>query len=429
MEVIENQNVKEKCYMEKLENGMQVLIIPKKGIQKKYVMWATQFGSIDNRFITTDAKEEVIIPDGVAHFLEHKMFEQKDGTDSLYTLMALGIDANAYTTNDHTAYLFECTSNFYEGLDELMDYVQNPYFTDKNVEKEKGIIGQEIGMYDDDPGWQLYIGAMDCLYKVNPVKLDIAGTVESISKITPDVLFKCYNTFYHPSNMVFIVVGDFEPEKILEEIKKRLKTQDRRDEVTRIYPKEGKEINKKTVTKTMEVSLPLFMIGIKDDLTEKYKEVVKRHIAIEIILNMLIGKSSKLYNELYNEGLLLAKPDLDYEFSKQYSHILIAGQSKNPEEVEKRVKAEIEKMKSKEIDSKYFERIKKKIYGDYVCEYNSVSDIARMFISDYVKGINSFEYLEKFDEVDEKYVKQVLNDVFKEEMMVMSVVKNKEYTK
>ena len=179
----------------------------------------------------------------------------------------------------------------------------------------------------------------------------------------------------------------------------------------------------------MEVSLPLFMIGIKDDLTEKYKDVVKRHIAIEIILNMLIGKSSKLYNELYNEGLLLAKPDLDYEFSKQYSHIIIAGQSKNPEEVEKRVKAEIEKMKSEEIDSKYFERIKKKIYGDYVCEYNSVSDIARMFISDYVKGINSFEYLEKFDEVDEKYVKQVLNDAFKEEMMVMSVVKNKEYTK
>ena len=210
MEVIENQNVKEKCYMEKLENGMQVLIIPKKGIQKKYVMWATQFGSIDNRFITTDTKEEVIIPDGVAHFLEHKMFEQKDGTDSLYTLMALGIDANAYTTNDHTAYLFECTSNFYEGLDELMDYVQNPYFTDKNVEKEKGIIGQEIGMYDDDPGWQLYINAMDCLYEKNTIKVDTAGTVETISGINPEMLYKCYNTFYHPSNMVLTVAGDFE---------------------------------------------------------------------------------------------------------------------------------------------------------------------------------------------------------------------------
>ena len=155
MEVIENKYIKEKCYMQKLENGLQVIIIPKKNIQKKYIIWATHFGSIDNKFIDYETKKEITIPDGVAHFLEHKMFEQKNGVDSLYTLMALGIDANAYTTNDHTAYLFECTNNFYEGLDELMDYVQNPYFTDQNVEKEKGILGQEIQMYDDDPGWHL----------------------------------------------------------------------------------------------------------------------------------------------------------------------------------------------------------------------------------------------------------------------------------
>ena len=160
MREIENKNIKEKCYMEKLEDGLQVIIIPKKEIQKKYVIWATKFGSIDNTFIDSTTGEKVVIPDGVAHFLEHKMFEQKNGVDSLYVLMALGLDANAYTTNDHTAYLFECTDHFYEGLDELMDYVQNPYFTDQNVEKEKGIIGQEIGMYDDDPGWQLYINAI-----------------------------------------------------------------------------------------------------------------------------------------------------------------------------------------------------------------------------------------------------------------------------
>ena len=223
MREIENKNIKEKCYMEKLENGLQVIIIPKKEIQKKYIIWATKFGSIDNTFIDSTTGEKVVIPDGVAHFLEHKMFEQKNGVDSLYVLMALGLDANAYTTNDHTAYLFECTDNFYEGLDELMDYVQNPYFTDQNVEKEKGIIGQEIGMYDDDPGWQLYINAMDCLYEKNPIKVDTAGTVETISGINPEMLYKCYNTFYHPSNMVLTVVGDFEPETILAEIKKRLK--------------------------------------------------------------------------------------------------------------------------------------------------------------------------------------------------------------
>lgn len=425
MREIENKNIKEKCYMEKLENGLQVIIIPKKEIQKKYIIWATKFGSIDNTFINSTTGEKVVIPDGVAHFLEHKMFEQKNGVDSLYVLMALGLDANAYTTNDHTAYLFECTDHFYEGLDELMDYVQNPYFTDQNVEKEKGIIGQEIGMYDDDPGWQLYINAMDCLYEKNPIKVDTAGTVETISGINPEMLYKCYNTFYHPSNMVLTVVGDFEPEAILAEIKKRLKDNEARGEITRIYPEEKLEINKKYVEKEMEVSLPLFMIGFKDNIKDKYNEVVKRHIAIEIILNMLIGKSSNLYNELYKEGYLLSQPDLEYEFGNEYSHVLIGGQSKNPQKVYEKIAEKIQEMKNNDINVREFERIKKKIYGDYAVEYNNVADIGRMFASDYIKGINSFEYMDKFEEIDAEYAKQVLNEIFTEDKMIMSVIKGK----
>ena len=425
MREIENKNIKEKCYMEKLKNGLQVIIIPKKEIQKKYIIWATKFGSIDNTFIDSTTGEKVVIPDGVAHFLEHKMFEQKNGVDSLYVLMALGLDANAYTTNDHTAYLFECTDNFYEGLDELMDYVQNPYFTDQNVEKEKGIIGQEIGMYDDDPGWQLYINAMDCLYEKNPIKVDTAGTVETISGINPEMLYKCYNTFYHPSNMVLTVVGDFEPEAILAEIKKRLKDNEARGEITRIYPEEKLEINKKYVEKEMEVSLPLFMIGFKDNIKDKYNEVVKRHIAIEIILNMLIGKSSNLYNELYKEGYLLSQPDLEYEFGNEYSHVLIGGQSKDPQKVYEKIAEKIQEMKNNDINVQEFNRIKKKIYGDYAVEYNNVADIGRMFTSDYIKGINSFEYMDKFEEIDAEYAKQVLKEIFTEDKMIMSVIKGK----
>ena len=425
MREIENKNIKEKCYMEKLENGLQVIIIPKKEIQKKYIIWATKFGSIDNTFIDSTTGEKVVIPDGVAHFLEHKMFEQKNGVDSLYVLMALGLDANAYTTNDHTAYLFECTDHFYEGLDELMDYVQNPYFTDQNVEKEKGIIGQEIGMYDDDPGWQLYINAMDCLYEKNPIKVDTAGTVETISGINPEMLYKCYNTFYHPSNMVLTVVGDFEPEAILAEIKKRLKDNEARGEITRIYPEEKLEINKKYAEKEMEVSLPLIMKGFKDNIKDKYNEVVKRHIAIEIILNMLIGKSSNLYNELYKEGYLLSQPDLEYEFGNEYSHVLIGGQSKNPQKVYEKIAEKIQEMKNNDINVQEFERIKKKIYGDYAVEYNNVADIGRMFTSDYIKGINSFEYMDKFKEIDAEYAKQVLKEIFTEDKMIMSVIKGK----
>lgn len=425
MREIENKNIKEKCYMEKLENGLQVIIIPKKEIQKKYIIWATKFGSIDNTFIDSTTGEKVVIPDGVAHFLEHKMFEQKNGVDSLYVLMALGLDANAYTTNDHTAYLFECTDHFYEGLDELMDYVQNPYFTDQNVEKEKGIIGQEIGMYDDDPGWQLYINAMDCLYEKNTIKVDTAGTVETISGINPEMLYKCYNTFYHPSNMVLTVAGDFEPEAILAEIKKRLKDNEVRGEITRIYPEEKLEINKKYAEKEMEVSLPLFMIGFKDNIKDKYNEVVKRHIAIEIILNMLIGKSSNLYNELYKEGYLLSQPDLEYEFGNEYSHVLIGGQSKNPQKVYEKIAEKIQEMRNNNINVQEFERIKKKIYGDYAVEYNNVADIGRMFTSDYIKGINSFEYMNKFEEIDAEYAKQVLKEIFTEDKMIMSVIKGK----
>ena len=424
MKIIESSKIKEKAYIEKLENGMDIIIIPKKNAIKKYIIWGTHFGSIDNHFIMPNTGEEVYIPDGVAHFLEHKMFEQPNGTNSLDTLMALGIDANAYTTNDHTAYLFECTDNFYEGLDELMDYVQHPYFTEENVEKEKGIIGQEIGMYDDDPGWQLYMNAMDCMYKENPIKIDIAGTVESISKITPDVLYKCYNTFYNPANMTMVVCGDFEPEKLLEEIKKRLIKKENQCEIKRIYAKEEKEIKQKEKEVSMELSNPLFLIGYKDNVENK-ENFVKRHIAIEILLNMIIGKSSELYKKLYEENILLNEPSFDYEFSDEYAHITISGQSRNPrkvyEELTKQVKLYIENG----LDNEHFTRIKKKIYGDYAIEYNSVADIARMFLADKMKGINSFDYIEEFNTVTKEYTESILKEVFIEKNEILSIINPK----
>ncbi len=428
MKIIESLRIKEKAYVEKLENGLTVIIIPKVNTNKKYIMWGTHFGSIDNHFIMPKTGEEVYIPDGVAHFLEHKMFEQENGKNSLDVLMALGIDANAYTTNDHTAYLFECSNKFYEGLDELMDYVQHPYFTDENVEKEKGIIAQEIKMYDDDPGWRMYINAMDCMYKNNPVKLDIAGTVESISKITPDVLYKCYNTFYNPSNMTMVVCGDFVPEDLLEEIKKRLVKKEPQGEIKRIYPPKENKINKPYKEDEMEVSMPIFAIGYKDneELKENRENIIKKHIAIEILLNIAIGKSSDLYKELYESGDLLAEPDLDYEFSDEYAHVLISGQSTNPKKIYEKVKETFEKYKQDGLDEEHFNRIQRKIYGDYVVEYNSVGDIARMFLSDKMKQINSFDYIEEYFQVTKEYTEDVLKNVFKTENMILSVVKCKQ---
>ena len=417
------KQIDEKAFTEKLDNGLEIIIIPKKNIQKKYIMFGTRFGSIDNEFIVPNTGKKVKIPDGVAHFLEHKMFEQENGKNSLDVLMALGIDANAYTTTDHTTYLFECTNHFYEGLDELMDYVQHPYFTEQNVEKEKGIIGQEITMYEDDPGWSVYLGAMDCMYKDNPIKLDIAGSIESISKIDPETLYDCYNTFYNPSNMVIVACGDFEPENLLQDIKSRLVEKNGQGKIKRIYPKQEERINKKSIEKQMEISQPIFVIGYKDKIIKDTKELVKRHIAIELILNIILGESSNLYSKLYEEGKLYAVPGFDYEFSATYAHILISGQANNPGKIVDELKKEIEKVKKDGFEQEEIERIKKKIYGNYVSEYNNVSDISRMFLADWMKGINSFEYIEKFQDVDKDYVEKILKEIFNEENMIISVVK------
>ena len=422
MKIIENSKVKEKLYVEKLENGLTIMIIPKKGIQKKYVIWGTNYGSNDSKFVVPGETEETEVPKGVAHFLEHKMFEQESGVNSLDTLTALGVEANAYTTNDHTAYLFECTENFYPALDELMDYVQHPYFTDENVEKEKGIIGQEIMMYDDYPEWKVYLNALEAMYHEHPVKLDITGTIETISHIDKEILYKCYNTFYNPSNMAMVVCGDFEPEKLLEEIKSRLVKKEANGEIKRIYPEEAETIVQEKIEKNMDVSQPLFTIVIKDKVADN-KDKVRKHIAIEILLNMIIGKSSKLYKELYDEGLLFSVPSIDYEFSRGYAHILVTGQSPEPEKVYEKFKDTVSKMKESSIDIPEFNRIKKRIYGDYVKEYNDTADIARMFLADFFKEINSFDYLEEIPTINEQYLEQILKNVFDDKKMIISVIK------
>ena len=424
MKVLDCSIIKEKAYIEELENGLKVIIIPKKETNKKYVIWGTNFGSIDNRFIVPGTNEEVFVPDGVAHFLEHKMFEQPSGTNSLDTLMALGLEANAYTTNDHTAYLFECSEDecFYKGLDELMDYVQSPYYTDENVEKEKGIIGQEIMMYDDDPGFQLYLNTLKCLYSVFPIRIDIAGSIESIGKITPDVLYKCYNTFYNPSNMVLVLSGNFDSEQILNEIKNRLKPTKNIGTIQRIYEEEPVEVNQRYMEKQMSVSMPIFMIGIKDKVVNP-SERVKRHMAIDIILDLLIGKSSKLFKELYEKQILLGEPDSEYEFSKKYAHALISGQSNNPQLVEDMLKKEIKKLKNEGLNIEDFERIKRKIYGEFVTEFNDVSSISRMFLADTIKEVNSFDYAENYSSITKEFVVDILKEVFDEEKIVLSVIK------
>ena len=315
MQIIENNLIKEKVYIEKLESGITIMCIPKEKAIKKYAICGIGFGSNDNKFFIEKDNKEVSIPDGVAHFLEHKLFEKEDGQNSLDVLSALGVDANAYTTNDHTAYLFECTKNFYEALDELLNYVQNPYFTDENVEKEKGIIAQEIKMYDDEADFKVYLNAMKAMYTKNPIRIDVAGSVESIQKINKDILYECYNNFYTTSNMVIVVCGDFKPEEIFEEIKKRI-TKPNRLTAKRIEENEGMEINQKEITAKMDISMPIFIYGFKVNPIEKEK--IKRNLSIEILLEILFGQSSELYEKLYNQGLIYEGLSASFEWARNY---------------------------------------------------------------------------------------------------------------
>ena len=419
MEIIENNKIKEKLYIEKLENGLTVMVIPRKNVRKKYIICGPNFGSIDNKFIIPGNTETTELPDGVAHFLEHKMFEQRSGVNSLDTLTALGVSANAYTTNDHTAYLYEATDNFYEALDEYMDYIQNPYYTDENVEKEKGIIGQEINMYEDYPEWQVYLNTMKCMYKELPIRLDIAGSIDSISKITKEMLYDCYNNFYTPSNMAMVICGDFNPEEVIEEIRKRITIKENKELPKRVYPEEPEEINQKEMVVKMQLSNPLFAIGFKDKVE---KDMVKKHIAIEIILNTLFGKSSKLYRELSEKNILLGTLDLEYDYSKEYAYILINGQSREPKKVIQRINEEIETAIKNGLNEEDFLRNKKKIYGDHIVEYNSVEETARMFLVDYFKGVNSFDYLEEYENVTKEYAEEVLKQVLDKSKEVTSIV-------
>lgn len=424
MQVIENSKVKEKLYIEKLENGLTVMIIPKKGMKKKYMIWGTNYGSNENVFIVPGENTKTEVPNGIAHFLEHKLFEQENGTNSLDTLTALGVEANAFTTNDTTAYLFYCTDNFYPAMDELMDYVQNPYFTDENVEKEKGIIGQEIMMYDDSPDWQVYLNAMKILYHNHPMKIDVAGTIDSISKIDKDILYKCYDTFYNVSNMAIVVSGDFEPENILEEIKKRLKETKTNGKIQTFYPEEPETIVKEKIEQKMEVSQPMYTIAIKVKPTDKPEEMIRRDIAIQILLELLVGKSSKLYKQLYDEGVISGGIGGTYEFSENYAHVLISGQSNEPEKVYHRIKQEIARQKQEGLSEQDFYRIKKKIYGGYVKDYDDIENISNTFLTNYFMGINSLDYLNQIDNIDMEFTAQVLNDIFKEDKMAISIVKN-----
>lgn len=426
-DIIKNEKLKEEIHFTKLENGLEVFWLPKKDYMRKYAVFTTKYGSNDNKFVPIGEKNMIEVPEGVAHFLEHKLFEEPD--ENIFDKFSeLGSYVNAYTNFTQTAYLFECTDKFYDNLELLVKFVQNPYFTDENVEKEKGIIEQEIRMYDDSAGWKVFFNCLRGMYYDHPVKIDIAGTVDTIKEIDKDILYKCYNTFYHPKNMVLFMVGDVDFDKAVEVIDKSQKSdiQEYEGEIKRNYVNEKKSINKKIIEENLSVSMPLFNLGFKDtDVGFDGKKLLAKEIATNIILEMIFGESSEFYQEMYNEGFINNSFGGQYIGSKDYGHSIVGGEASKPKEVKDKIISYIEGLKEKGLDNADFERIKKKFIGNHLSEFDSMDYIANKFTSYYFNNILLTDYFESIENIKFNDVEKRFKEHFNEVNCTLSIVNPK----
>ena len=421
---LESDILKEKVYTVTLYPGLEVFVLPRKGYNKKYASFATKFGSIDSDFLVEGEEKSIEVPDGVAHFLEHKLFEEEKG-NVFDEFARLGASANAYTNFTMTNYLFSVTDNFEECFDLLLNFVQSPYFTTDSVEKEKGIIEQEIRMYQDNPHWRIFFNLLGALFINHPVKKDIAGSIESIQGIDRAVLYKCYRAFYHPSNMALFVVGDLDPEKIIKQIDDNLEKRDYKTlgEIKRIYPQEPAEIQEKFVKEEMEVSQHLFNMGFKDrDVGFTGRRLFKKEIATELLLEILFGRSSELYNDLYEQGLINDRFNASFVAEKDYSYVIMEAETPDPDKLYQLLLSGIKEFKEKGIQQDDFKRQQRRVLGEFLRNFNHLEFIANNFLAYHFRDINFFDFADIILELTKEDMESRLNEIFDEKYHACSVI-------
>lgn len=415
--IIEDKRLNEKVYYTHHKSGLDIYIEPKQGYSSQYAIFGTKYGSIDNQFMVDG--EKLTVPHGIAHYLEHKLFESEDG-DAFSRFAKTGASANAYTSFDRTCYLFSSTTKFEESLEILLDFVQHPYFTKETVQKEQGIIGQEIKMYEDAPDWRVLFNLLSALYHTHPVAIDIAGTVETISHITPELLYKCYETFYNLSNMVLCVAGDVDPETIIDIADKTLKPS-KEQTVSSLFDEEPNTIVKSRVEQKLSVSIPLFDIGFKD-IPKEGEEGAKDEALTEILLEACFGDSSDLYQKLYNSSLINSDFSTEFFSGRSFSSVIIGGSSHNPDEVLKEVLNEIEHIKKDGLSKDDFESAKRAVYGRYTSSYDSVDNVANNLAGCRFMGIKPFDAVEAVANADYESAKKRFETLFDKNRCAMSVI-------
>lgn len=420
---ISDHQIGEKYFEINHPSGLKIFIFPKDEYKSTYAAFGTKYGSIDTRFKRSDEPEFTNVPEGIAHFLEHKLFESEE-LDAFERFAKTGANANAYTSFDKTCYIFSCTDNFEKSLEILLDFVQHPYFTQETVEKEQGIIGQEIRMYDDDASWMVMFNLLRCLYHNHPVRIDIAGTTQSISHISHDLLYHCYNTFYNLNNMALCVAGNVDVDKITALCDKML-VPAQPISIERSFEEEPAEIVKDFVNYNLAVPLPVFALGFKEKC-EKLEPSLADIIETNILLELISGEITPLYKELFEKGLINTSFSSEYFAGYGYESVIFEGESTNPELVVKAIKAEIKRLRIDGIEEELFEAVRKKFYGLELMSYNDVDTIANGMISCYFSGFGLFDCIEFYKNVTLKDIENRLVTMMDESKSALSVVHAKE---
>lgn len=410
--------LKEETYFAEHKSGLKVIVI-KKNTEKSYATFSTRYGSINTEFVVPGETEVTKVIDGVAHFLEHKVFEQPDGT-SAFTLFK-GASVNAFTSFDVTNYLFACTDYFYENFRNLLSYVQTPYFTKENVEKEKGIIAQEVRMYDDDAGQVCFYNCLKGLYKNHPVRTEIAGSVEEVMKTTPELLYKCYNTFYHPSNMAIICVGNIDPQRLGDIVDEMITKDKPEGEIRQVFPEEPDEIVSPESEAYFEVAKPQFMLAFKDNAVGG--DMLKRDIVTSALIQVLTGRSSPLYEKLYEQGLINRYFGGYYEYGTSFAFASFGEESSDPKAVAEALYAEIDRVKREGIDKAAWDRAMNMLYGRYIrLVGGDVEHLGNSYMFSYHRGIDLLTYPEVWKSVTIEDAQERLNELFRRDRASLSIV-------
>ena len=406
-----------------LDSGLPVCIVPKKGFSRKYALFATRYGGMDMRFRLNG--QWLDTPAGIAHYLEHKMFDTEDG-NALQELAMNGAEPNAFTSNAITCYYFDSTEKFYENLEILLSFVSVPYFTDESVEKEQGIIGQEIGMIEDNPEWQVYKQLMQSLYHTSPARTPVAGSVESIREITVQTLYDCHRAFYTPANMCLVVVGDVEPQQVLD-IARRVLPKDSGELIERDYgAEEPTEAARAYAEERMEVSMPSSLVGFKCPPQHGGEEQHRFAAIGELACDVLMGESSPLYARLYSQGLINGSFGAAFDILPGAAYAYAGGDSKDPKAVAEAILAEAQRLVREGVDEDYYKRIVNANFGAALRELNSFESIAVSMAEGRFQGYDPYRFPEIYDSITAADVLAFLRENVTRSHMALSVIAPKE---